>query len=141
MDFFPGYEAEGQYNFGPFYDEDYPKVFPNRSFDLCRLACSLIRSLFPENPEEKKNGKTLTKEENVIVRETVDPLFNMLWSWTKTNAGDSVFEGPLGEEKYPGFELYSIIADTCHNAAPENQLANPCFQKYQTKENGNWILV
>ena len=141
MDFFPGYEAQGQYNFGPFYDEDYPKVFPNRSFDLCRLACSLIRSLFPENPEEKKNGKTLTKEENVIVRETVDPLFNMLWSWTKTNAGDSIFEGPLGEEKYPGFELYSIIADTCHNAAPENQLANPCFQKYQTKENGNWILV
>lgn len=141
MDFFPGFEAEGQYNFGPFYDDDYPKVHPNRNFDLCRLACSLIRSLFPENPEEKKNGKVLTKEENVIVRETIDPLFNMLWLWTKTNSGDSVFEGPLGEEKYPGFELYSIIAETCHNASPENQLANPCFQKYQTKEIGNWILV
>lgn len=134
LDFFPGFEAQGQYNFGPFYDEEYPKVHPNRNFDLCRLACSLIRIMYPENPEEKKNGKVLTKEDNVIVRETVSPLFNMLWEWTKTTDGDSVFEGPLGEEKYPGFELYSIIAEKCHNAAPESQLGRALFQVFQTKE-------
>ena len=59
-DFDEGRDAYSQYNYGPIRDDDFPIVRPNPSFDLARLACSLLRALFPVNPDEKKGGAVLS---------------------------------------------------------------------------------
>ncbi len=134
-DFYDEEEACGQYNFGPIYDDSYPQIGPNKSFDLCRFACSFIRPIFEENPPEKPKGKILTQEsDGCKVIETVNPLFNLLWSWTASINGDSVFEGSRGEEKYPNFKLYIEIASQAKNAVPENQLHKSIFQEFIMKQ-------
>lgn len=122
-----GRDAGGQYNFGSIEDKDIPRVYPNKSFDLSRLACSLLHGLFPLYPIEKVGGKILTKEGSWIVNESVNPLFNLIWTWLRDDDGECILEDKLGEEKYPGFELYSIIASSVHNAIPSEQLLNPIF--------------
>lgn len=134
-DFYDEEEACGQYNFGPIYDDSYPQIGPNKSFDLCRFACSFIRPIFEENPPEKNKGKILTQESDGFkVLETLNSLFNLLWSWTATINGDSVFEGSRGEEKYPNFKLYVEIASQAKNAIPENQLHKSIFQEFVLKQ-------
>ena len=53
-DHWPDQEAGDQYNFGPFFDHTKPKNPPNPSFDLSRLAISLIDGLYDEKPDKKK---------------------------------------------------------------------------------------
>lgn len=120
-DYDEGHDAYGMYNFGPIEDEDLPIVRPNKSFDLCRLACSLLRGLFPTTPDFKPKAPLLTKDGAWEVRETDHPLFNLVWSWLKADDGGNILETESGEEKYPGFELYSVVAATVHNAIPEEQ--------------------
>ncbi len=129
-DYNDGHDASGMYNFGCILDETQPKVYPNRNFDLCRLACCLVRALFPVNPEGIANRAILTKEEGLIVRETANPVFNLIWSWLKTSDGDNVMETPDGDEKYYGFDLYIAIASMVHNANPTVQLSRPVFQPF-----------
>lgn len=129
-DYNDGHDASGMYNFGCILDETQPKVYPNRNFDLCRLACCLVRALFPVNPEGIANRSVLTKEEGLVVRETANPVFNLIWSWLKTNDGDNVMETPDGDEKYYGFDLYIAIASMVHNANPTVQLSRPMFQPF-----------
>ncbi len=134
-DFYDEEEACGQYNFGPIYDDSYPQIGPNKSFDLCRFACSFIRPIFEENPPEKPKGKIITQEKDGFkVVETVNSLFNLLWSWTASVDGDSIFEGSHGEEKYPNFKLYVEIASQAKNAVPENQLHKSIFQEFIMKQ-------
>jgi hypothetical protein len=129
-DYNDGHDASGMYNFGCILDETQPKVYPNRSFDLCRLSCCLVRALFPVNPEGLANRAVLTKEEGLIVRETANPVFNLIWSWLKTTDGDNVMETFDGDEKYYGFDLYIAIASMVHNANPTTQLTRPIFQQF-----------
>lgn len=129
-DYNDGHDASGMYNFGCIFDETQPKVHPNHSFDLCRLACCLVRALFPVNPEGLANRTVLTKEDGLVVRETANPVFNLIWSWLKTKDGDNVMETPDGDEKYYGFDLYIAIASMVHNANPTVQLSRPMFQTF-----------
>jgi len=129
-DYQDGRNAHGQYNFGPLEDPDEPKVYPNKSFDLCRLSCSLLRGLFPYNPAEKENGKVITKERGWIVKETNHSLFNLLWSWLRDDDGANILELQDGNEKYPGFDLYIEIAHSVHSAVPQQQLAHPAFKSF-----------
>lgn len=126
-------DACGMYNFGPIQDDTQPRVHPNRSFDLCRLSCSLLRGLFPVNPKEKENGIILTKENGWDVRETIQPVFNLLWGWLKTKEGANCLETKSGEEKHPGFELYSNIAANVHAAVPRDQIPKPLFHPFVQK--------
>lgn len=131
-DHWPDQDAGEQYNFGPFFDHNKPKVVPNPSFDLCRLSVSLIDGLFPDPPAKKK-GKgvpILSQEDSWIVYETRSPLYNLLWSWTVNDAGQTVYEDRHGEEKYEGFELYIRIAHDVHHAVPKEQLHRPIFQSF-----------
>ena len=123
----PGADAEGQYNCGPFFKPGLPKVSPNRSFDLGRLAIAMLDTLWPEQPEEKKSKKVLTREPGLVQHETVSPLWNLLWLWLTDDAGRNVLRLPSGEERYPEFDLYCALARDIHNAVPSYQLTLPLF--------------
>ena len=129
-DYQDGRNAAGQYNFGPLEDSDEDIVYPNKSFDLSRLSCSLIRGLFPYNPPGKTGGKIITKESNYEVKETVHEVFNLLWSWLKADNGSNILEMKDGDEKFPGFDLYIQIAHTVHNAIPLMQLNTPAMKQF-----------
>ena len=134
-DHWPDQDAGDQYNFGPFFDHSKPKVQPNPSFDLCRLAVSLIDGLFDETPPKKK-GKgipIMSEEGSWKVYETSSPLFNLLWSWTINDAGQTIYENEEGDEKYEGFDLYIRIAQDVHSAVPKDQLHRPIFQQFVWK--------
>ena len=133
-DYHDGHDAAGQYNFGSFQDKSKPFVGPNKSFDLSRLSCSLLRVLFPRNPPYKEKGGLLTQDGNCMVYETENGLFNMLWTWLKNVNGMSILEDGLGNEKYAGFDLYSHIAQYVKNAIPSEQFKNPIFQQYRLKQ-------
>jgi hypothetical protein len=135
-DHWPDQEAGDQYNFGPFFDHSKPKHQPNPSFDLSRLAISLIDGLFDDKPDKKK-GKgvsIISQEGNWKVFETKSPLFNLLWSWTVNKDGETIYEDKDGNEKYEGFDLYIRIAQDVHNAVPKDQIHKPVFQQYKWKQ-------
>ena len=135
-DHWPDQEAGDQYNFGPFFDHSKPKHPPNPSFDLSRLAISLIDGLFDDKPDKKK-GKgvsIISQEGNWKVFETKSPLFNLLWNWTINKDGGTVYEDKDGNEKYEGFDLYIRIAQDVYNAVPKEQLHKPVFQQYKWKQ-------
>ena len=129
-DHWPDHDAGGQYNFGPFYSITSPKITPNTSFDLCRLAISMLEGLYEEHPEKKKGTALLSQEGDWKVYETTSPLFNLLWKWTLDDDGHTVYEDQEGEEKYPGFDLYAIIARTVHDAVPREQVRKPVFEQF-----------
>lgn len=133
-DYEDGHDACGQYNFGPIEDPDEPKVLPNNSFDLCRLSCSMIRGLYPINPPGQLDGTVLSQEGAWRVNTTDQPLFNLLWSWLVDDDGHTILENRSGEEKYPGFDLYIMIAQKVHKAVPKEQLKLPIFQQFMSKE-------
>ena len=93
-DHWPDQEAGDQYNFGPFFDNSKPKNLPNPSFDLCRLAVSLIDGLFDEKPPKKKGkyASIMSEEPGWKMYETTSPLFNLLWNWTVNSQGETIYE-------------------------------------------------
>jgi hypothetical protein len=135
-DFLPNEDAAGQYNYGPFLNPKEPVVEPNPSFDLCRLAVSLLSGLFEKPPAKKKgrNVKVLNEEGSWIVYETVSPLYNLLWKWTVDDSGKTVYENRHGEERYEGFDLYIHIAKYVHSAVPQEQLHLHHFQGFVWKQ-------
>ena len=131
-DHWPDQDAGDQYNFGPFFDHRKPKVPPNPSFDLCRLAVSLLDGLYDEPPPKKKGkgfkAAVMSEEEDGFkVYETRSPLYNLLWSWTVDDQQRTVYETSDGEEKYEGFELYIRIAQDVHHVVPKDQLRRDPF--------------
>ena len=131
-DHWPDQDAGDQYNFGPFFDRQKPKVSPNPSFDLCRLAVSLLDGMFDEPPPKKK-GKGVMAEvmseeaDGFKVYETRSPLYNLLWRWTVDDQKRTIYETSDGEEKYEGFELYIRIAQDVHHVVPKDQLRRAPF--------------
>ncbi len=142
-DYNDGHDAYGMYNFGPILEEEFPQIFPNKSFDLCRLACSLLRGLYHRNPTSNPKGQIITKEGSWEVRETNHEVFNLLWTWLRTKSKTSILETEFGEEKYPGFDLYSAIAKDVKDAVPEEQLGKTTFSKFllKTEQAGNYIKI
>ena len=109
-------DATTQYNSGPFYNEDKSKVEPNYSFDLCRLACSMFDLVV----DDEKDIKGLD-----------DPLCKLIVDWCKDDKGRNVLYKTNGEERYPGFKLYKMIARTVHNNIPSKQLERDIFSTYR----------
>ena len=107
-------DASTQYNCEPYFNPLKPCLEPNYSFDLCRLACSMI-DMMPEKDE-------------------YDELNQLLDDWCSDDKGRNVVYKRNGEERYPGFKLYKMIARTVHNNTPLLQLRRPIFQKYVVKK-------
>ncbi len=105
--FHPDGDAATQYNYGPYKVEDEPCVEPNPSFDLCRLACSMIECV----PEDHS-------------------LFPIIKEWCDDDDGKSMIWADDGSERYPDFELYRMIALSVHRHTPQAQLSRPEFSNY-----------
>lgn len=115
--FHPGGDAATQYNFGPYFNEDKPRLEPNNSFDLCRLACSLFDYFIEELDDIKKIIET-------------DLIAKLIVEWCKDDKGRNVLYKNNGDERYPDFKLYKMIARTVHNHTPIAQLERNIFQNY-----------
>jgi len=129
-DYWPDNDAGTQYNFGPLYDPSEPRVYPNPSFDLCRLAVSILEGLFLEIPDDKEGGEIISEETDRIQMETVSPLFNVMWSWLIDDDGRNVLWDADESERYPGFDLYRVIAQKVKHAVPREQLNKEPFLKF-----------
>jgi hypothetical protein len=130
-DFKPGNDADGQYCFSPLNQRVVSEIPPNPSFDLCRLAVSLVDGIFGTIPKKKEGGAVLSSEEDFIVYETTSQLYNMIWSWMIDDFGENIFVNPDGTERFPDFELYNHIAAHIHRAVPSQQISNPVFDEFQ----------
>ena len=129
-DFREDNDAGDQYYFSPLCEEFEKEVLPNPSFDLCRLAVSLLDSLFPTKPDEIEDGDILSSEKGLVVKETVSELYNLLWSFMIDDAGKNVFMNADESERFPNFDLYKHIAECVHVAVPAEQVAKPIFAPY-----------
>ena len=114
-----GGDAHTQYNFEPFCDFSKKKIMPNYSFDLCRLGCSIYD--FVIDSEMKINK--LNDFQQTIAR------------WCTDDNGKNILYKKSGEERYPNFKLYKMIARQVHNHTPVAQLESDFFKVYETTDN------
>jgi len=115
--FQPNGDAATQYNTEPYFNEKKKRIDPNKSFDLCRLACSIWDNLL-----------NVSNVENVVKLNSVARIID---EWCKDDKGVNVLYKRNGEERYPNFKLYKMIARTVHKHTPHNQLNRKEFKKYQ----------
>jgi hypothetical protein len=133
-DFALGNDAAGQYNFSPLTAKQTNPIPPNPSFDLSRLAVSLFEALFPVKPADHESRRILSEEEGLIVRESVSPLYNVLWSWMIDSEDRNILMEPDGSERFPDFDLYKHIAEHVHSAEPCLQIYKAPFTAFQVSE-------
>ena len=113
-------DAATQYNCEPYMNPRKPRLDPNPSFDLCRLACSLFDYFVEDIRDEAEYAATL-KESRVA---------SIVVEWLKDDKGRNVLYKKNGDERYPEFKLYKMIARTVHGAVPHEQLLRPMFAHY-----------
>jgi len=101
-------DAATQYNMEPFFNMNEPPIDANPSFDLCRLACSILEGYLEE-----------------------EEIFKVIEEWSQDDNGDSVLFTSEGAERYPDFELYRMITRTVHKHTPIAQLSRPIFAAFQ----------
>ena len=108
-------DAANQYNFEPYKNPNKPEILPNKSFDLCRLGCSLY-DYFVDDFRDENN------EENEIVK--------LMIKWTRDDKNQNILYKKNGHERYPDFKLYKMIARTVHNHIPIDVLRKPYFETF-----------
>jgi len=111
----PKGDAATQYNFEPYYNSEKDIIEPNYSFDLCRLGCSLFDS-YVDSIDDVKNIKS--------------DIINIIIKWCYDDKDRNVLYKNTGEERYPEFKLYKMIARTVHNHKPCVVLENKHFSQY-----------
>ncbi|MAU36501.1 MAG: hypothetical protein CMD14_03910 [Flavobacteriales bacterium] len=111
----PKGDAATQYNFEPYYNDKKDIIEPNYSFDLCRLGCSLY-DYFIDSLEDVKNIKS--------------DIVKIIIQWCYDDKNRNILYKNTGEERYPEFKLYKMIARTVHNHKPCSVLENEHFKKY-----------
>jgi len=115
--FGPDGDANSQYNFEPYFNDKKPRLEPNYSFDLCRLGCSIFDFILEED---------YLLEEHI----EIDELQRTIIRWCSDDNGRNVLYKKSGEERYPNFKLYKMIARTVHKHTPESQLEDPYFSQF-----------
>jgi hypothetical protein len=123
-----GNDAAGQYNCPPFYDPSEPRVDPNPSFDLCRLAVSMFDSLYADQPGVKTPEKIVAEEPGRISYESDSDLYNILWRWLTDDEGKNILRTPNDNERFPDFDLYKHIAKHAKNCVPRTEAVHPYFE-------------
>jgi hypothetical protein len=111
--FAPGGDAATQYNFEPYMNEDKPRLEPNPSFDLCRLGCSIYDFLIESETEKE-----------------MDAFQKTIYRWCCDDNRKNILYKRDGEERYPNFKLYKMIARNVHNHTPVAQLDYPFFGQF-----------
>ena len=115
--FGPGGDADTQYNCEPFFNSKKSRIEPNMSFDLCRLGCSIYDFIIPEHLDYTD----------------YDELQKTIYRWCLDDNDKNVLYKKNGDERYPDFKLYKMIARTVHKHTPQEQLQFPFFNQFITK--------
>jgi len=125
--FAPGGDAVTQYNCEPFMNENKPRLEPNMSFDLCRLGCSIYDFVI----DHENNHKKMDDFQKTIVR------------WCMDDNDKNVLYKANGDERYPNFKLYKMIARTVHKHTPEEQFKFPLLSQFEIAESDveNQIVI
>jgi hypothetical protein len=113
--FHPKGDAATQYNCEPYLDDKRPRIEPNRSFDLCRLGCSMYDFLVEDVADEMRG---LSEIEQLIVK------------WCHDDKGRNIMYKSSGQERYPEFKLYKMIARSVHGHTPESVIRDRLFSCY-----------
>ena len=113
-----GGDASTQYNTEPYFNDKKPRLEPNYSFDLCRLACSIFDYII-DDFEEIKNLNKIN-----------DPIQSLIFEWCLDDKGINMLYKNNGTERYPDFKLYKMIARCVHNHTPQSQLNKPEFDSF-----------
>ena len=92
---------------------------PNYSFDLCRLGCSIYDFVIDS---EMKINKLNDFQQTIA-------------NWCTDDNGKNILYKKSGEERYPNFKLYKMIARQVHNHTPVAQLESDFFKVYETTDN------
>jgi hypothetical protein len=114
-----GGDAVTQYNTEPFFNDKKPRLEPNFSFDLCRLACSIFDYVI-DDLDILKNMDSAD----------FNPLIKLIVELCIDDNGINVLYKNNGAERYPEFKLYKMIARCVHNHTPNAQLERPEFSKF-----------
>ena len=112
-----GGDAATQYNTEPYFNDKKPRLEPNYSFDLCRLACSIFDYVV-DDFETIKN------------MDECSPLVKLIVEWCVDDNGVNVLYKNNGVERYPDFKLYKMIARFVHKHTPVDQLERKEFSKF-----------
>lgn len=117
-------DAATQYNCLPYINKKKPIILPNPSFDLCRLGCSLFDFIVDEleDTNEIEDIKDIDNIKSTIKK--------IIINWCKDDKGRNIIYKSNGDERYPEFKLYKMIARTVNNHSPNIVLNNPYFNKY-----------
>ncbi len=110
-------DASTQYNCLPYMNENKSKVLPNYSFDLCRLGCSLFDYFYDDI--------------NEIHDDDLDDIQKLIAEWCCDDKGRNVVYKNNGNERYPDFKLYKMIARQVHKHTPHLQLEKSIFKQYE----------
>mgnify|MGYP001175162855 FL=1 len=70
----------------------------------------------------------------------LDELQKTVKRWCMDDNGKNVLYKKTGEERYPSFKLYKMIARSVHQHNPEKQLDYPYFNQFLTNENSENVL-
>ena len=117
-----GGDAATQYNTEPYLNDKKPRLEPNFSFDLCRLACSIFDYIIDDVDDVKNLSEC-------------EPIVKLIVEWCIDDNGVNVLYKNNGVERYPDFKLYKMIARCVHNHTPNAQLERPEFSKFVCQKN------
>jgi hypothetical protein len=93
---------------------DKPRLDPNYSFDLCRLGCSIYDFIIDTDEDP----------------ESFDELQKTIYRWCLDDSERNILYKRNGDERYPNFKLYKMIARTVHNHTPDAQLEYDFFKQF-----------
>jgi hypothetical protein len=111
-------DAATQYNCEPYLNDKKPRLDPNYSFDLCRLGCSIFDYFVDNIGDVTKICKA-------------NPIAKLIVEWVTDDQNRNILYKTNGEERYPDFKLYKMIARNVHNHTPHSQLSKPIFAAYE----------
>jgi len=111
----PTGDAATQYNFEPYFNEKKPRLEPNNSFDLSRLGCSLFDYFVDDLDNVYKDKSEIIK---III------------NWCYDDKQRNILYKTNGEERYPDFKLYKMIARTVNSHVPSDVIKYSYFDKY-----------
>jgi hypothetical protein len=112
-----GEDAATQYNMEPYFNEKKPRIEPNYSFDLCRLACSIFDYIVDDMRE-------------IEDLKSCSPIIRLIVEWCLDDNGLNVLYKSNGDERYEDFKLYKMIARSVHKHTPQNQLERKEFKQF-----------
>ena len=100
-------------------------IEPNPSFDLCRLGCSLFDFVFDDD-DDLEDVATMNRLQKTVLR------------WCTDDDGKNILYKKNGDERYPNFKLYKMIARLVHKTTPQNEVNHTMVQKCKKVPKGKF---